>query len=149
MGRAGCLPWSWSMERASAGGSTEPVESQKATKGVSPVCEPPIEREGTPVSSRKIAILGASELAIRTSLLKRLASQTERELPATMLSLCHPVRPFYNGKPKAQNGTVSHEKGSYSVGSAVAEGLEFKTSLRCTMCSHKARPHMNPVLCSV
>lgn len=57
-------------ERAYAGGSTEPVESQKATKGVSPACEPPIEREGTPVSARKIAILGASELAIRTSLLK-------------------------------------------------------------------------------
>lgn len=47
------------------------------------------------------------------SLCKLLASQAEPELPATMLSMCHPDRPFYNGKPKAQNGTVSHEKSSY------------------------------------
>lgn len=46
------------------------MELQKATKGVSPACEPPIKREDTPVSAREIAILGASELAIRTSLPK-------------------------------------------------------------------------------
>lgn len=39
-------------------------------KGVSLACEPPIESEGTHVASREIDILGASELAIRISLLK-------------------------------------------------------------------------------
>lgn len=46
------------------------MKLQKAAKGVSAACEPPVKREDTPVSAREIAILGASELAIRTSLPK-------------------------------------------------------------------------------
>lgn len=64
------VPWPFPLDLHGESLSTEPVESQKAMRGVSPACEPPIEREGTPVAAREIAILGSSELAIRTSVLK-------------------------------------------------------------------------------
>lgn len=54
------VPWPFPLDLHRESLSTEPVKSQKAIKGVSPACGPPIEREGTPIAARETAILGAS-----------------------------------------------------------------------------------------